>query len=351
MHVSYNFKVTAVFTGFSSSQTKTMPALQYTRINMLTVLVQLLFCTTVLASTYRVNEFYTDSDCTLKNWGLYETFVRMPRTDLKESFQDANCTANEGGYRKTVWKATVPLTAADIPQGHVGWFEYSGSCGTTVVGGKYIVLGACDTARIHYARAGKYSISTTDSTQIMYAYNCTSPVTSGPSYHTSFRTTCYDNKGIYFKGIVGGIGTVAPTTATSTTTTAASTTTTATATTTMACEKCDCCGDGTTCRDGHCYPTLLGAIEACKVARGKKWAWTCDSETQCASNANTRRLQRTPDWGVRWSQGWHTSKPAAHGSVLRNARRRPSSWNQPHRVGNQAPRGRSPGSHRGRKLF
>jgi hypothetical protein len=119
----------------------------------------------------------------------------------------------------------------------------------------------------------------------------------------------------------------------------------------MACEKCDCCGDGTTCRDGHCYPTLLGAIEACKVARGKKWAWTCDSETQCASNANTRRLQRTPDWGVRWSQGWHTSKPAAHGSVLRNARRRPSSWNQPHRVGNQAPRGRSPGSHRGRKLF
>eukprot|EP00945_MAST-04E_sp_MAST-4E-sp1_P000465 g465.t1 len=81
------------------------------------------------------------------------------------------------------------------------------------------------------------------------------------------------------------------------------------------CEKCDCCGNGTTCKDGHCYPTLLGAIEACKVARGKKWAWTCDGETQCASNANIRRLQRTPDRGMRWSQGWHTSKPAAHGSL------------------------------------
>ena len=146
------------------------------------------------------------------------------------------------------------------------------------------------------------------------------------------------------------------------------------------CEKCDCCGNGTTCKDGHCYPTLLGAIEACKVARGEKWAWTCDGETQCASNANIRRLQRTPNRGMRWSQGWHTSKPATHGSVPRNARRRathrspqhrpapwnqrrrathraaapqhrPFSWNQHHRVGNQAPRGRATGSHRGRKLF
>ena len=59
------------------------------------------------------------------------------------------------------------------------------------------------------------------------------------------------------------------------------------------CKKCECCGAGTTCKDGRCYPTLSGALNACKRARGEQWAWTCDGETQCASTGNTRRLQET----------------------------------------------------------
>ena len=84
------------------------------------------------------------------------------------------------------------------------------------------------------------------------------------------------------------------------------------------CKKCDCCGDGTTCKDGLCYPTFDGAMQACKKERGEKWAWTCDGEAQCSANGDARRrLQNKPKPSKRWSKGWHTAKPA---------RRQPASW-------------------------
>ena len=92
------------------------------------------------------------------------------------------------------------------------------------------------------------------------------------------------------------------------------------------CKKCECCGDGTTCKDGRCYPTVAGAIKACKLARGKDWEFTCDGKAQCARNVNTRRLQRKPEQPLRWSQGRRVSMPAAPGSVRTNHHQVP--WNQ-----------------------
>lgn len=92
------------------------------------------------------------------------------------------------------------------------------------------------------------------------------------------------------------------------------------------CSKCECCGEGTVCKDGLCYPTFEGAMQACKKERGEKWAWTCDGEAQCSvhtadsANGNARRLQNKPKPSNRWSKGWHTAKPAR-----RRAASRPSS--------------------------
>lgn len=75
------------------------------------------------------------------------------------------------------------------------------------------------------------------------------------------------------------------------------------------CSKCECCGEGTRCKDGACYPTYDGAMEVCKKVRGEKWGWTCDGEAQCSGNVNTRRLQRKSKPRMRWPKGWHATKP------------------------------------------
>ena len=236
--------------------------------NMLAIILQLTFCTTVLANTYHVDQYYTDNACTTVNWGNYEKFTAMgciatsaTMSERREKgtggynittytsannctgsittpqiVQDVTCAAVAGsdGYKKTVWKTTVPLTAAAIPSGHVGRLEYafqsSDQCNAVVKGGRYLKLGACDTARIDYAQAGKYSISTTDSTQIVYAYNCTTPQTPNPA----FTTNCTDNKGQYYKGVIGNFATTTTGTAVTTTTSAAVVTTTSAAVVTTA---------------------------------------------------------------------------------------------------------------------
>jgi hypothetical protein len=206
---------------------------------MLKAILFLSACATALAADNLVTEYYTDSACTNKNWGFYQSFSTplgcsnmggsKPSTLTKKvnggynatvyayssdctgaiygtptfTAVDTSCTAQAGsdGYKKKAWKASVPVTAAEIPKGHVAVIYFEGAdCDTAVNHGSYRKLGACDTARIHYAKAGIYSISTTDSTEVMYAFNCTLPET--PSY-LSFKTTCTDDKGEFYQGIIG----------------------------------------------------------------------------------------------------------------------------------------------------
>merc|ERR1712139_634843 len=42
------------------------------------------------------------------------------------------------------------------------------------------------------------------------------------------------------------------------------------------CSEGSCCGVGTHFVNGACVATYDGMLEACKIARGKQWAWTCE---------------------------------------------------------------------------
>merc|ERR1711988_1210952 len=42
------------------------------------------------------------------------------------------------------------------------------------------------------------------------------------------------------------------------------------------CSEGSCCGVGTHFVNGACVATYDGMLEACKTARGKQWAWTCE---------------------------------------------------------------------------
>ncbi len=46
------------------------------------------------------------------------------------------------------------------------------------------------------------------------------------------------------------------------------------------CKDGSCCGAGTKFKDGKCYPTYEGMVDACKASRGE-WGWTCEPIREC----------------------------------------------------------------------